>query len=143
MHNIEILSHSAEETISWGAEFIKTIPAGTTIALTGPLGAGKTTLVRGFAEGLNVPNNIRINSPTYILCNIYEGGTLPLFHFDWYRLENESSLLALDMEEYTYGEGICVIEWADKYLSTLPSDALRVDLRIKSEHSRHISLVSA
>lgn len=99
---------------------------GTVIALNGELGAGKTALAKGIARGLGVQNGVI--SPSYVLMNIYPG-RLTLYHFDFYRLENEEELLELGLEEYFYGDGVVVVEWADKFPGILPGERLEIEMK--------------
>lgn len=98
---------------------------GLVIGLIGPLGAGKTTFVRGLAEGLQNPNPRGVTSPTFMLVHEYPG-RLPLFHFDTYRLANADALLDLGFDEYVASGGVCVIEWADRVRDILPADRLEI-----------------
>ncbi len=103
------------------------VPGGTVLALNGELGAGKTVFARGVAEGLGIMNNI--SSPSYVIMNLYKG-RLELYHFDFYRLENEEELEELGLEEYFYAEnGLALIEWANKFPHFLPSARLEIEIR--------------
>lgn len=102
---------------------------GTVIALYGDLGAGKTVFAKGIGKGLEVAD--MVTSPSFVLMNVYYG-RLALYHFDFYRLGEEEELLELGLEEFLYGEGVTLIEWAGKFPSVLPSS--RVDVFI--EYSR-------
>ncbi len=108
------------------------------ICLFGDLGSGKTTLVKGIARGLKI-NPKTVNSPTFVLMNIYQG-KLPLYHFDLYRIETVQEMFFLDYEEYLYGEGVAVIEWAQRLGALLPAECLKIELAVKGEHERSISL---
>ncbi|MBI2346225.1 MAG: tRNA (adenosine(37)-N6)-threonylcarbamoyltransferase complex ATPase subunit type 1 TsaE [Deltaproteobacteria bacterium] len=114
MSSIHRTSVSPAETRMVAAGLAAVCRAGDVIALVGPLGAGKTCFIQGLAEGLGVPKEAYVNSPTFILLNCY-CGRLPLYHFDWYRLRGPEELGALGPEEYFDGEGITVVEWADKF----------------------------
>lgn len=111
--------------------------AGCVIALEGDLGAGKTELVRGIAQGLCTKSEIC--SPTYALIHEHEQGRLPLYHIDLYRLE-ESATMDLGLEEYIYGEGVCAIEWAQRSPSLLPGERLDVCIRKESGEARVLEL---
>ena len=91
---------------------------GDVLALCGELGAGKTHFVKGVADGL--ATTTEITSPTFTLIHEYIGGRLPLYHFDFYRLEDEDEALKIGLDEYLDGDGVCVIEWADKFPGLLP-----------------------
>lgn len=99
------------ETVEFGAEIGRKAVAGAVIALTGDLGAGKTTLTKAIAAGLGVEDVI--TSPTFNIVKEYDTGRLPLYHFDVYRIGDEDEMYELGYEEYFYGEGVCVVEWAD------------------------------
>ena len=90
------------------------------LALVGELGAGKTRFVQGLASGLGVPDDVFVRSPSFILINEYRGGRMPLYHFDFYRLERSDELGDLGIEEYLDGIGVSVIEWADRFPGALP-----------------------
>ncbi|MBX7067185.1 MAG: tRNA (adenosine(37)-N6)-threonylcarbamoyltransferase complex ATPase subunit type 1 TsaE [Parachlamydiales bacterium] len=110
---------SAEETLAFGAFIAKHIEKNTILALTGNLGAGKTTFVQGLAQGLGILEPIQ--SPTFILLNVYEG----LAHFDLYRLKNAEDFRSLGFEEY-FDQMICAIEWPDRIQELLPSKTIHI-----------------
>lgn len=114
----QYILNTAEDTILLGKKVAQTIPSGTIIALSGDLGAGKTTFVQGLAQGLDIVDPIQ--SPTFTLLNIYQN----LYHFDLYRLKNESDFLGLGFDEYFQKDGICAIEWPERIPSLLPSHTL-------------------
>ncbi len=109
---MEIISHSPAETEAIGETWGRIAQRGLVIALSGDLGAGKTQLVRGVARGLEC--SARVHSPTFTLVNIYEGGRLPLFHLDLYRLESLDAVHRAGMDEYLQPDGVAVIEWAER-----------------------------
>jgi tRNA threonylcarbamoyladenosine biosynthesis protein TsaE len=113
-------SASAEETWRLGMYLGQVITDPAVILLNGDLGAGKTCLTQGIARGLGVPEGEAITSPTYTLMNLYQG-RLPLYHFDLYRLVDTDELEELGMEEYLPGEGVAVVEWADRFEGLCPS----------------------
>jgi len=113
-----IISHSVEETAAFGRSIASTLRRGDVLALCGELGAGKTHFVKGIAAGLD--GSDVVTSPTFTLIHEYTGGRLPLFHFDFYRLEDESEAIKIGLEEYLDGEGVCAIEWAEKFSALLP-----------------------
>lgn len=133
------ISRSVQETHALAAAFARDLAAGSVVALVGDLGAGKTCFVQGMAVGLGVSPRISVNSPTYTLLNIYEG-TMPLYHFDWYRLESDRALEGLGLDEYLDGDGVCVIEWADKFPHLLPAHTLRVVMTITGPAERRVAL---
>lgn len=113
---------------------------GLVVALIGPLGAGKTQFVRGVAEGLEVMDYERIvSSPTFVLLQEYPG-RLPIYHFDIYRLTRPDDFLGLGPEEYLEGDGVCLVEWADRVLDYLPNDRLEVRLIVRGETSRDLKM---
>jgi len=112
------ISHSAEETIACGHTLAATLRRGDVLALCGDLGAGKTHFVKGLASGLGT--STPVTSPTFTLIHEYPGGRLPLYHFDFYRLDDEDEALKIGLDEYLDGDGVCVIEWADKFPALLP-----------------------
>lgn len=114
------------ETEALGEELGRTIPAGTVIAFTGDLGAGKTAFTRGLARGLGYPG--RVTSPTFTVVNEYEGGRLPLFHFDMYRLGGADELFDIGWEDYLRRGGVCAVEWSENVAEALPA-AVRIDIR--------------
>jgi tRNA threonylcarbamoyladenosine biosynthesis protein TsaE len=116
-----IISHSVEETAAFGRSMASTLRRGDVLALCGDLGAGKTHFVKGIAAGLG--GGDIVTSPTFTLIHEYTGGRLPLFHFDFYRLENETEAIKIGLEEYLDGEGACAIEWAEKFPALLPAGA--------------------
>ncbi len=116
---------SLEETIEIGKRMASLIYPNSILALSGDLGAGKTTLVQGLALGLQITDPIQ--SPTFVYMNQYSG-TIPLFHFDLYRMKNEGDFLGMGFEEYFEAGGICAIEWPEKIPSLLPARTLFLSL---------------
>lgn len=133
------ISKSVEETMEIGAKFAKNLKKGDCIALIGDLGAGKTVFTKGVAKGLGVKNARYVNSPTFVIIKEYEG-RLPLYHFDLYRLDNHSGFDDMNYEEYFYGDGVTVIEWADKIRSILPKKYAEVKLSVIDENKRGIEI---
>jgi tRNA threonylcarbamoyladenosine biosynthesis protein TsaE len=111
---------------------------GDILALCGELGAGKTTLVRGIARGIGLEGG-EVASPSFTLVNEYDG-PLRLFHIDLYRLTDEKELISIDYEEYLKGDGVVVIEWADRIPQAVPADALWITLRYLGNEHREIVL---
>ena len=118
---------SPEETEALGIRLGQTAEAGTVIAFTGDLGAGKTAFTRGLARGLGIPD--RVTSPTFTIVNEYEGGRLPLFHFDLYRLGSSDELFDIGWEDYLARGGVCAVEWSENAEDALEEDVIRVDIR--------------
>jgi len=132
---MEILSHSVQDTLGLGKLAAKKLKPGDIICLYGDLGSGKTVFAKGIAEGLGIKKNTVI-SPTFVLIRQYSSRKLPVYHFDLYRLRNEQDILDLGYEEYFYGGGVSVIEWADRLHSILPHDYLKIELSVKGEQKR-------
>jgi len=131
-----IISHSALETFRYGHRLTEVFRAGDIIALSGELGAGKTTFVKGLANGLGIPDEI--TSPTYTLIHEYRGGRLPLYHIDLYRLDSVQQALDIGIEDYLPSDGITVIEWADKIAALLPPNATQLRFTSLSDTDRQI-----
>ncbi len=124
---MEFISESPEETEALGARLAETLQAGSVVAFTGDLGAGKTAFVRGMARGLGIPD--RVTSPTFTIVNEYGGGRLPLFHFDMYRLGGADELFDIGWEDYLCRGGICAVEWSENVEDAIDATAVRVDIR--------------
>ncbi len=124
---MEVITNSPEETEALGAALVERLEAGAVVAFTGDLGAGKTAFVRGMARGLGIPG--RVTSPTFTIVNEYEGGRLPLFHFDMYRLGSEEELFDIGWEDYLRRGGICAVEWSEHIAGALEPETIRVELR--------------
>ncbi|MCR4762545.1 MAG: tRNA (adenosine(37)-N6)-threonylcarbamoyltransferase complex ATPase subunit type 1 TsaE [Lachnospiraceae bacterium] len=123
-------SSSPEETRLFAGRLAAHAQAGDIIALSGDLGAGKTVFAKGFAEGLGFPYPDEVVSPTFTLMQVYEGGRLPLYHFDVYRMADASEAEAIGIDEYLFGEGVCLIEWAVRIEEILPKERVtRVTIR--------------
>lgn len=134
---LKITTASPEETIAWGQRIGKLLHPGDVIALYGDLGAGKTTLTRGIAVGLGLDADI--HSPTFTLIHEH-AGAVPLYHIDLYRLAGEDEVESLGLEEYIYGDGVTIVEWADKMETTLPSDRLDITLKMAGDEGRELIL---
>lgn len=138
-NKLNICVSSFAETEALGMALGKRLMPGDVIALHGELGAGKTTLVRGIARGLDIEPRL-VHSPTFILLHAYEGPRLTLYHFDAYRLDNDSSFEELGFEEFIEGGNVAVIEWAERIPALLPKQKLEIYLEITGENSRKIML---
>ena len=110
------------------------------IAYTGDLGAGKTAFTRGLARGLGIPD--RVTSPTFTIVNEYEGGRLPLFHFDMYRLGSSDELFDIGWEDYLARGGVCAVEWSENVDDALDDDAIRVDIRRGAQDDQRVISVT-
>jgi len=113
---------------------------GSVIALIGPLGAGKTYFVRAVAEGLGVSDSRVVTSPTFVLIQEYHG-RLPIFHFDAYRLHGDAEFVELGAEEYFAGQGVCLIEWADRVAKSLPAEHLQITFTVTGELTRQAKII--
>ena len=124
---MEYLSHSEEETEALGARLAGALHGGSVVAYEGGLGMGKTAFTRGLARGLGCPG--RVTSPTFTIVNEYEGGRLPLFHFDMYRLSSSDELFDIGWEDYLARGGVCAVEWSENVDDALEGAVIRVDIR--------------
>ncbi|NLT47249.1 MAG: tRNA (adenosine(37)-N6)-threonylcarbamoyltransferase complex ATPase subunit type 1 TsaE [Clostridiales bacterium] len=123
---LEIYIKNEKEAEELGIQLADKLGPGSVIALTGNLGAGKTTFTKAVAKGLGITD--LIVSPTFTIIQEYRSGRLPLYHFDVYRIEDEDELFELGYEEYIYGEGVCVIEWADRIADFLPDHTIHIHI---------------
>ncbi len=123
---MEFLTHSREETEALGARLARALAGGRVVAFTGDLGAGKTAFVSGMARELGVEE--RVTSPTFTIVNEYEGGRLPLFHFDMYRLDSADELFHIGWEDYLARGGVCAVEWSENVAGAIEPDAVRVSI---------------
>lgn len=133
---LRIISHSPEETRALGEKLAARLAPGDVVILEGELGAGKSELARGIARGLGVTETV--TSPSFTILNVYESGRCPLYHFDWYRLESAEELFELGLEEYLGGDGIAVVEWAEKCPEALPEKTIRIRLEATGDEERRI-----
>ena len=124
---MEYVSNSPAETEDLGAALAERLKPGTVVAFSGDLGAGKTAFVRGMARGLGISE--RVTSPTFTIVNEYEGGRLPLFHFDMYRLGSSDELFDIGWEDYLVRGGVCAVEWSENVSDAMEGDCIRVDIR--------------
>jgi tRNA threonylcarbamoyladenosine biosynthesis protein TsaE len=135
-------THSPKETRELGYRIGKLLKEGSIVALIGDLGTGKTCLTQGIARGIGIDKNQVVNSPSYILINEYTAPH-PVYHIDLYRIRGSAELEDLGLEEYIYGYGICVIEWADRLLESLPESYLKVVLSHEQiENTRKIEIIN-
>lgn len=131
------ITNSEAETLDVARFIGKSLGAGTVVALTGELGAGKTVFAQGIAESLEVRE--QITSPTFTLINEYRG-RLPLFHMDLYRLDSTGEIEDIGIVDYLYGDGVCVIEWAEKLGELMPESAVAVSLSPAGKSRREIRI---
>ncbi len=137
----EITSASVDDTLAIGSRLGTAAQPNDVIALTGPLGAGKTHLAKGIAAGLQVHDTRVVNSPTFVLVNEY-AGRLHMYHVDAYRLAGPAELAALGFEDMCDAGGLVVVEWADKIQDLLPADSLSIELAVTGENSRQLRLTA-
>ena len=121
---MDYVSHSEAETEALGRRLAAALSPGAVVACRGGLGMGKTAFTRGLARGLGYEG--RVTSPTFTIVNEYEGGGLPLFHFDMYRLEDAGDLFDIGWEDYLDRGGVCAVEWSERVEEALPEDAVTV-----------------
>ncbi|MEK6671133.1 MAG: tRNA (adenosine(37)-N6)-threonylcarbamoyltransferase complex ATPase subunit type 1 TsaE [Nitrospirota bacterium] len=133
----QLLSTSHRHTDRLGQAIGRALRGGETIALYGPLGAGKTALVRGIAQGLGA-SPAAISSPTFVMIHEYDQGRLPLAHVDLYRIRSPRELESIGLTEYFSGRTVTAIEWADKGLAALPQDRIEITLNHRAAQSRAI-----
>jgi len=134
--NLTIITKSPEETKNIGKEVGKIVIPGDLLAFYGELGAGKTCFIQGISQELEVKDYV--TSPSFTIINEYQG-KIPIYHFDLFRLNNAEEILELGYQEYFYGEGLTVIEWAEKIEQLLPKEYLKIDIKFKDFYKRIIS----
>ena len=133
---MEHYSSSVQETEALGRALAQHLTPGTVVAFTGDLGAGKTAFVRGMAQGLGIAQ--RVTSPTFTIVNEYEGGRLPLFHFDMYRLGSADDLFDIGWEDFLRRGGVCAVEWSETVQEALDADTIYVDIRRGAEDNQRV-----
>lgn len=134
-------SYSEEDTFHFGEMMGTEVSPGTVITLRGNLGVGKTVFTKGFAVGLGITEIV--NSPTFTILQIHEGGRLPLYHFDVYRIGDVSEMDEIGFEDYVYGDGVSLIEWAELIQEILPETRISVEIEKdleKGEDYRRITV---
>lgn len=132
---------SLEATEAFGRRLGSLLFPGAVVALVGTLGAGKTHLVRAVAAGLGLEDPRVVGSPTFVLIQEYPA-RLPVYHFDAYRLRGDAEFADLGVHEYFEGEGVCLVEWADRVPGCLPAEHLRIELHVTGESSRQAVLTA-
>lgn len=137
MTALQLTSHTPEQTQRLGVHLGKLAQVGDVFLLTGSLGSGKTCLTQGIAWGLGVKEYAF--SPSFVIARKYYG-RLPLYHIDFYRLDRIEEIVDLGLDEYFYGNGVCVVEWAEKGIIVLPQENLLIRLSYISDTERSLSL---
>lgn len=134
------MSKSSEDTFRLGVVLGGVVRAGDVVALTGELGSGKTVLTQGIAKGLGVPACYTVTSPTFTLINEYPGKETTLYHMDVYRLAGIADLDEMGYEEYIWGEGVMVVEWAERIRDAIPSESIFIAFAYIDENVRGIEI---
>ena len=134
-----IVLKNESETAAFGARLAEEIKPGTVIALTGDLGAGKTTLTKAIARGLGVTETL--TSPTFTIVQEYESGRMPAYHFDVYRVHDEDEMFELGFDDYLHGKGVCLIEWAELVEDLLPEGTRWLKLEYGSSEDERICTI--
>jgi len=134
-----MITYSPEETRALGARLSGQLRAGDVVLLRGDLGAGKSELARGIARGLGVTETV--TSPSFTILNVYASGSAPLYHFDWYRIEDEEELWELGVQDYLGGDGIALIEWPERAPEWIPDTCLEIRIEPAGETERTITLL--
>ncbi len=134
----DFFSHSPAETEAFAENLAKQLNGGEVIAFSGNLGMGKTCFVRGLARGLGFCGEV--TSPTFAIINEYIGGSLPLYHFDMYRVTGWDDLYSTGYFEYSESGGVLAVEWSENIEAALPEDAIRVEICAISENERKITV---
>lgn len=124
------------DTKEFGGELAKKLKPGDVVALIGDLGTGKTTLTKSIAEGLGITE--MITSPTFTIVQEYTEGRIPLYHFDVYRLCDIEEMYELGYEEYFFGQGVCVVEWADQIMEIIPDEAIMIRIEYGASDDERI-----
>ena len=119
------------------SELAETLEPGAVVALAGDLGAGKTHFVKGLAEGLGYASK-EVRSPTFTIVQVHEGGNMPLYHFDAYRVGSPDEFVNLGFEEYVHGDGVTVVEWPGRVEELLPDDTIWLTITHVSPSERRI-----
>lgn len=133
-----MITTSPSQTRALGKRLAQHLRPGDVLLLWGDLGAGKSELTRGIAEGLGVASTV--TSPSFTILNVYDDGRIPLYHFDWYRLESADELYEMGMDEYLGGDGVAVVEWPSQCPEAIPETHLAIRLAPVGDNEREITL---
>ncbi len=137
MESFRLISRSADDTVAMGCALGDLARRGDVVLLVGDLGAGKTCLTQGIAVGLGVAD--KVTSPTFVIIREH-AGRLPLYHIDFYRLTDVDEAADLGLDQYLYGDGVCVVEWADRAMGLFPAEHLLIELRRMSTNRRSLEM---
>ena len=137
--SVRIETGEVEQTIELGKLIGSLLKAGDVVVLMGQLGAGKTYLTKGIAEGQGVKDRKEVTSPSFVLIKQYMG-RIPIYHFDAYRVKSPGEMYDIDCVGFFWGEGISIIEWADKVMECLPDDFIKITIETVGETSRDIHI---
>jgi tRNA threonylcarbamoyladenosine biosynthesis protein TsaE len=135
---VTFISDSAAETEAVGRRFAQQVAAGSVLALVGELGAGKTQFTKGVVAGLG--STAVVTSPTFTIIHEYGDGKLPIYHFDFFRLDDRERLMRLGLDDYFFGEGVCVVEWADRFPDLMPEQAYWIRFEMPNSERRVIKI---
>jgi len=136
---LSILSPSEEYTLQLACDFGKQLPSNSVVCFYGDLGAGKTTFIKGLANGAADYSPLEISSPTFVFLNIYEGNRI-IYHFDLYRLEKAEEFLSMGFDEMFESGGICCVEWAERIHSIIPPAAYHISIQHSAVNGRQITI---
>lgn len=132
-----MITRSARETRALGSRLAAMLRPGDTVVLQGELGAGKSEFARGIARGLGIAGPVP--SPSFTILNAYDEGKIPLYHFDWYRIQDAEEISEMGMEEQIGGDGIALIEWSERAPEAVPEKHLQVNIRALDEDTREFT----
>ncbi|MGA2098317.1 MAG: tRNA (adenosine(37)-N6)-threonylcarbamoyltransferase complex ATPase subunit type 1 TsaE [Candidatus Acidiferrum sp.] len=135
----EVITHSSEETTNWGRELAKRLAAPVLVLLTGDLGSGKTTLIKGIVAGLGAANEDEVTSPTFTLVHVY-GNAARVYHADLYRIENFHDFETLGLEDVFDKPGVVILEWSERFPLEFPWPQVRIRLEHLGGDARRISV---
>ncbi len=141
-NSLVVTTHSADETRRLGEKIGSALKAGDIVGLCGELGSGKTVMVAGMAKGMGISPSVSVTSPTFIILHEYDGKT-PLYHFDFYRLSKADEVYNLGFEEYFEGDGVCAIEWADKFEDVFNGPVIWINFSGAGDSDRNIEISPA
>jgi len=137
---MEFLTKSSDETIALGKKVGAKLKPGDIVGFYGELGSGKTTMIKGIAMGLGVKEENLVKSPSFVMILEYKGRH-PIYHIDLYRIKDAGELLTIGLDDYLYGNGVCLIEWAEKAKGYLPENIIKIELEAISLEERKIKII--